>query len=226
MDLSIEEVSLLLQVSEDVIKKWLDDGKIPGYKLQNEIRFNREEIEDWVVRSHNEVQIDTSEFNQGTQQFNLYRAIHKGHVIIDVEGSTKQALIQNTVTAIAKDLDVNPQGLTDMLIERENLMSTALNEGVALPHTRDFLLSKAYDMVTLVFPKEPIEYGALDGKPVHSLFFLFACEGKRHLNLLAKIAFFCNQKQHIELLKQKPNKKELLHAIHTWEAELMPLHQV
>ena len=225
MDLSIQEVSSLLQVSEDVVQNWLDAGEIPSYKIQNEVRFSREEIESWVLRSHNQVHQDTNESMMGTQQFNLYRALHKGYVLVDIEGDSKKELIQNSMHAIAKDLDVNPEGITELLLDRENLMSTALNEGVAVPHTRDFLLSKTYDVVVLVYPKKPIEYGALDHKPVHSLFFLFACEDKKHLNLLAKIAYFCNRKDHIELLKQKPSKKDLLNAVRNWEASLAQLQQ-
>jgi len=42
-------------------------------------------------------------------------------------------------------------------------------------------------LIFVVFPKDPIEYGALDGQAVHTLFFLFACSDKAHLHLLSKI---------------------------------------
>jgi len=65
MDLSIQEVSSLLQVSEDVVQNWLDAGEIPSYIIQNEVRFSREEIESWVLRSHNQVHQDTNESMMG-----------------------------------------------------------------------------------------------------------------------------------------------------------------
>lgn len=222
MDLTIHEVSTLLQVSEDVIQNWLEEGKIPGYRIQNEVRFSREEIEDWVVRSYDQVHVD-SEHPQGTQQFNLYRALHKGYVLKDIEGDSKEEIIQNTMKSVAKDLDFDAEAMSELLLDREKLMSTALNKGIAVPHTRDFLLSKAYDVVVVVYPKKPIEFGALDQKPVHTLFFLFACQDKKHLNLLAKIAYFCTQNERLEILKEKPEKKELLHAIRNWEAHISEL---
>lgn len=225
MDLTIQEVSTLLQVSEDQITTWLDEGKIPAYKIQDEVRFSREEIEDFVVRSHHEVNRD-QEFAVGMQHFNLFRAIHKGFVFDNIEGSTKEEIIRNTMSAIAKDLDINPDGVADLLLEREEKMSTALNEGVALPHTRDFLLNKTHDIVAIVYPKEPIDYGALDQKPVHTLFFMFACQDKRHLNLIAKIAYFCNQKENIDFLKGKPSKKDVLSQVRAFEGQLTELQTV
>lgn len=223
MDLNITEVATLLQVSIEEVQKWLDQGSIPSYKIQNEIRFSREEIENWVVRSHDQVHIETSESTLGPQHFNLFRALHKGFVLSDVEGKTKEELIKNSVQVIAEKLDLDAQTITDLLIEREKLMSTALNSGVAVPHTRDFLIPFNYDIVVVVYPKEPIDYDALDQKPVHTLFFLFASQDKKHLSLLAKIAYFCNQADHLEYLKQKPLKKELLHTVQNWEASLADL---
>lgn len=222
MDLTVQEVSTLLQVSEEVIQVWLEKGKIPGYRFQNEVRFSREEIDEWVVRHYDQVQM-ASENSLGTKQFNLYRALHRGYVLKDIEGDTKEELIQNTMQKVAKDLEFNAEGMTELLLDREKLMPTALNKGIAVPHTRDFLLSKMYDVVVVVYPKNPLEFGALDNKPVHTLFFLFACQDKRHLNLLAKIAFFCTQNEHLALLEEKPDKKELLNAIRNWEAQIAQL---
>ena len=92
-----------------------------------------------------------------------------------------------------------------------------------MPHTRDFLLSGAHDVVAIVYPKKPVEYGALDGKEVHTLFFLFACQDKRHLNLLAKIAYFCHQSENLGTLQSKSEKKDLLNTIRQWESRINQL---
>lgn len=222
MDLTLNEVASLLQVSEDDVQKWVESSHIPSYTMNNELRFSREEIDQWVLQSQNGLYRDLQDSSLGTQHFNLLRAIHKGIILKDVEGTTKAEIIQNSVHQIADELEFDPNAVSQLLIDRENLMSTAINKGVAVPHTRDFLISKTYDVIVVVYPKEPIDYDALDHEPVHTLFFLFASQDKRHLSLLSKIAFFCNQPEHIELIKEKPEKKKLLSAIHTWEASLSP----
>lgn len=235
MDLKIKDVSELLNVSETTIRRWLTDGKIPAYKINHQYRFSRMEIQDWVLsqklgRSSNSVyQCDESEHAHqkensltagGSKQYNLYRAIHKGAIIHHAPGNTKEEIIRYTMKTLEKELNVDGDILTDLLLEREFLQPTALNNGIGVPHTRDFLLNSHHDVVSVVFPEKPILYGALDGKPVHTLFFLFACDDKRHLHLLAKIAHLSSQPETLELLQTQPSKEVLLEYIKKWESSI------
>jgi PTS system nitrogen regulatory IIA component len=222
MDLNITDVAELLDVSELTIQKWLASGKIPAYRINQQYQFSRTEIEDWVLAQKrpkaDEAESPTTK--KGTKQFSLFRAIHKGGVFKDVPGNTKEEVIRNTTELMAQDLNLDPDVLADLLLDREKLMPTALNHGVAVPHARDFFLDDHQDVVTVVFPEKPLHYGALDGKPVHTLFFLFACEDKRHLNLLAKIAHLTDSKQALNFLETKPSKEAFLQFIKDWETNI------
>ncbi|NGX42358.1 MAG: Nitrogen regulatory protein [Chlamydiae bacterium] len=236
MDLKIKDVADLLNVPETTIEQWLMDGKIPAYRINDQYLFNRCEIEDWVLKKKIGKNNGPSSFEKqqkettglpadkavrgGSKQFSLYRAIHKGGVFQEVPGSTKKEVIKATVSRIASELDMDAEVVADLLLERERLQSTALNNGIGLPHTRDCLLTTNQDVVTIVFPKNPIPYDALDGEPVHTLFFLFACEDKNHLHLLAKIAHFTSQQKTQELLRLKPSKQNLLEYIKDWESNI------
>jgi nitrogen PTS system EIIA component len=218
MDLEIKDVADLLNVSETTVRGWLDEGKIPAYRIQDQYRFSRFEIEDWVLNhSFDEEMGDLEMQKGGTKQFSLYRAIHKGSLIHQMPGKTKEEIIIKTAQLMAKDLELDAEVVADLLLDRERQQPTALNNGIAVPHTRDLLLNAHYDVVTLVFPEEPIPYGALDGKPVHTLFFLFASEDTRHLHLLAKIAHLSSQPDSYNFLLTKPNKANLLRYIMEWE---------
>lgn len=229
MDLKIKDVADLLNVSEKTINRWLTEGKIPSYQINQQYLFNRNEIEDWVMnqkipdvspeRSATTI-LDNTPIKGGVKQFGLYRALHKGDVWVNVPGKTKEEVIRNTMQRMAKNLNLDAYGISELLLDRERLMPTALNNGLGIPHTRDFLLNAHYDVVTVAYPETPIEYGALDGKPVHTLFFLFACDDKRHLHLLAKIAHLANQSETLQFLQSKPEKDELLNYIKTFEASI------
>jgi PTS system nitrogen regulatory IIA component len=228
MDLKLKDVTELLNVSEATIKRWISDGKIPYYRLHNQYRFSRSEIENWVLSCKQGG--DFSPFDDegspkeklGTQQFGLFRAVHKGGVYSQIEGDTKEEVIRNAMQKIAQDLHLDAEVITELLIDRENLMPTALSNGIGVPHTRDFLLQESYDVIAVVFPAKPIEYGALDGKPVHTLFFLFACDDKRHLHLLAKLAHLSSKAENLSFLKKNPSKLQLLEYIKNWEANIKP----
>ena len=241
MDLKIKDVAELLSVSETTIRRWLAEGKIPAYRLNHQYRFSRIEIENWMMScrlkkdkeelfsekkdpicSADAMEKQNKYFEdygkKGIYQFGLYRAIHSGYVLSSIKAGSKEGVIQETMEAVAKDLCLDPSVITELLCDREKLMSTALNSGIAVPHTRDFLLKGPKDVVIVVFPKEPIEWGALDQKPVHTLFFLFASDDKRHLHLLAKLAHLSSNKEALELLSSKPSKQELLDYLRIWEA--------
>jgi len=230
MDLKLKDVAELLNVSETTVRRWMTESKIPYYRMNNQFRFSRAEIENWVLsckQGEGEFSpFDGSESSShsherlGTHQFGLFRAIHRGGVWSGVGGNTKEEVICMAMQRIAQDLRLDAEVLTDLLLDRERLMPTALSNGIGVPHTRDFLLQEAFDVVAVVFPEKPIEYGALDGEPVHTLFFLFACDDKRHLHLLAKLAHLCSQSQNVDFLKKRPSKERLLDVIKNWESNL------
>jgi nitrogen PTS system EIIA component len=235
MDLKIKEVADLLNVSENTINRWLNEGKIPAYRINQQVQFSPKEIEDWVITHKlagggepypfGEIHAHTHPLSErkafpkgGLKQFSLYRSIHKGKVFHNVPGNTKDEIIRTTMKWMAKDLNLDADVLTELLLEREHLQPTALNHGIGIPHTRDFLLDAHHDIVTVAFPEKPIPYGALDGQPVDTLFFLFACDDKRHLHLLAKIAHLSSQPTTHEFLLRKPSKESLLDYVKQWES--------
>ena len=239
MDLKIKDVAELLNVSESTIRRWVSEGKIPTYRINQHYYFSRTEIENWVI-SHKldktadgispfmrRKEADSLALNprkapttNGNKQFSLFRAIHKGDVLHHIKEKNKEEVIRATMHKAAKLLHVDADVMTDLLLDRENLMPTALNNGIAVPHTRDYLLPGHQDAVIVVFLDEPLEYGALDGKPVQTLFFLFASEDKRHLHLLAKIAHLSSQPHVREFFQTQPSKKDLLSFIKEWESQI------
>jgi PTS system nitrogen regulatory IIA component len=230
MDLKLKDVAELLNVSEITVRKWVSDGKIPYYRLNQQYRFSRSEVETWFLSCKQgkedfspfdrEEECDAGKERLGTHQFGLYRAIHKGGVYPNIPGTTKEEVIRNAMKEISKALSLDAEVITELLLDREQLMPTALSNGVGVPHTRDFLLQESFDVVAVAFPEHPIEYGALDGQPVHSLFFLFACDDKRHLHLLAKLAHLSSNLENLAYLQSNPSKVQLLDYIKNWEANV------
>jgi PTS system nitrogen regulatory IIA component len=49
MDLKLKDVAELLNVSEATVRRWVADGKIPYYRLNQQHRFSRTEVENWVL---------------------------------------------------------------------------------------------------------------------------------------------------------------------------------
>ena len=238
MDLKIQDVANLLNVTEATVQEWVSEGKIPSYRIQQQQRFSRAEIENWVMHHKLTTTVGHSPFfgtekqespadkkaksPGGMKQFSLFRALHQGDVYHQVPGQTKEDVIRTTVRQASQLLDVDADVMIELLLDRERLMPTALNLGIAVPHTRDTLLDGPRDIVVVVYPEKPLNYGALDGLPVHTLFFLFASDDKRHLHLLAKIAHLSSQPQCLAFLRTQPSKEQLLEFIKQWEGQISP----
>jgi len=238
MDLKIKDVAELLNVSETTIRRWLKDGKIPAYQLNHQYRFSRGEIEDWMMKCKLNLGKDGfSPFEEkqiypaveeephagrgGTQQFSLYRAMHKGGVLGDIPAKNKTQLIKTVMQKAAPRLGLDADLMSELLLDREALMSTALNSGIAVPHPRDTVLEHpGSDAIITVFPEKPIDYDALDGQPVHTLFFLFSSSDKTHLHLLSKLAHLTSQPESLKFLAAKPSPDALLAYIKEWEAKI------
>lgn len=243
MDLKIKDVAELFNVSETTIRRWISDGKIPSYRmnqLRPDYRFSVAEIENWLMSHKLASTAEASPFNtktsrsktgkaenavSGIKAFSLFRALHKGEVFRSIPGRTKAEIIRTTMKRAAKLLHLDAEVVTELLLDRENLMPTALNNGIGVPHARDIILNAHHDMIFVVYPEHPLtDYGALDGKPVHTLFFLFACgedtRHKRHLHLLAKIAHLSSQETALKFLQHRPTKEQLLEFIKRWESQI------
>lgn len=224
MDLKLEEVASLLHVSTSTVERWVQEYHLPSYRLQGQLLFSRSEIEGWILQQSikNDDLLFTKEENQeeGWQTFSLYRALYRGDVVF-IESNSKQSAIEQVISTVAKDLGIDQSSMVELLIDRENLMTTALGQEVAIPHTRECLIRGPHDVVVVAIPTQPIEWDALDNKGVKVLFFLFACDDKRHLNLLAKIAHLTANKALIEKIKAGVDKSTLLNWIKEWEQTLI-----
>lgn len=221
MDLTIQDVAQLLSESNKCVEEWVEQGSIPCYRIGDEYLFSRMEIEDWMMRGLRPKSEEPSSSSLGQQQYSLFRAIQKGHVFHEVPGNCKQEVMDKAIYMIAEELELDPEVLNGLLKERESMQSTGIGHGIALPHTREAFFGNQFDYVFTVFPKNEIEdYGAIDGKPVHILFFLFARDDKKHLHILSKVAHMVSDLKIREVLKRRPTKKHLLEIVRDWETSL------
>ncbi len=135
-------------------------------------------------------------------------------IIMEMSATEKlsaiKELVEHMVTnKIAKDREQ----LFEALAKRENLESTGIGEGVAIPHAR----TDAVDEVVLVFArsKTGIDFSALDGKPSHIIFLIASPENKKseYIMTLAKLSRLLRHGTVREQLKNAQNPNQVLEII-------------
>ena len=110
------------------------------------------------------------------------------HIILDAETSSKKRLFECVAQLFAAQSGLPQSEIFDCLVARERLGSTALGQGVAMPHGRHASVSAATG--AFIRLKEPIEYDAPDNKPVSLVFVLAVPENEcgQHLGVLSHLA--------------------------------------
>jgi len=122
---------------------------------------------------------------------------------------SKKRVFERAAEAMGAALDLNSEKIYRALLAREKLGSTAIGEGIAIPHCRiDQCAEAAGCLVTL---QEPIDFGSADGHDVDVIFVLLvpeeATEG--HLNLLAALARSFSNAALRNRVRQTHNPEEL-----------------
>lgn len=107
-------------------------------------------------------------------------------ILMGLKSSNKRQMLQDMAAIAAEITGINERTIFDTILERENLGSTGFGDGTALPHGRFADLDKVYGFFAKL--NTPIEFDAIDGKPVDLVFMLLSPEGSGadHLTALAQ----------------------------------------
>jgi len=114
---------------------------------------------------------------------------------------------------LGKGLIVTREPILDKIREREELESTGVVEGIALPHARTEAVKDLLLVVAVV--KEGLDFKALDGKPVYIVFLIVAPEEakKKYINVLARISRMCRQEEFRKALREAESPASILKII-------------
>jgi PTS system nitrogen regulatory IIA component len=94
--------------------------------------------------------------------------------------------------------------------EREELASTALGSGLAVPHPRSPLCKRPEDsLVALFYPRFPIAWESPDGLPVRAFFIILSANSTEHLANLSSLSKLCMKEGFVELLLRESGLDEL-----------------
>ena len=193
MLLNIEETARLLDVPEKEVLRWIRKGGLSASRIEGQFEINRMDLLEWATENGIKVPPElfaAAEDEASLPMPSLLRALETGGIHRDVAGDDRQAVLKNVVGLLPIPPGIDAEFLLQVLLAREALGSTAIGDGIAIPHVRNpILLHQAPPFIALCFLKKPIDFQALDGKPVRILFTLASPTVKSHLHMLSRLAF-------------------------------------
>lgn len=110
------------------------------------------------------------------------------HVVVGLRCSDRAQLISELSSIASKTVALSQGLLSGRLLERERLGSTGVGDGIAIPHARFEKLAQPFALFARL--QRPIDFDAIDGKPVDLVFLLLlpAASSREQLPLLASVA--------------------------------------
>lgn len=145
---------------------------------------------------------------------NLAELIHKGGVFKDVEGSSPEEIYKKITEMMNLPAGLSAEVVYNALCDREKIMSTAVGNGIALPHARIPLLKDEGDQrICVIYLKNPIDMNAPDERKVFVMFIILSANQHTHLQVLSELVQLFQKKEFKKLLEQNASEAELLNAI-------------
>jgi PTS system nitrogen regulatory IIA component len=223
--LTVREAAALLGASEKSIYRWIKQGLLPAYRIDDQYRINRAELLEWATarKLHVSPEIFAEPESEDVAPPSLEEALRAGGIHYRVAGRDKASVLRAVVDAMKLPDDLDPEFLYQVLLAREALGSTAIGDGIAIPHVRNpIVLHLARPIVTLCFLEHPVDFGALDGQSVSTLFTLISPTVRAHLHLLSRLAFTLRLPRFKAAIRAQPAPDEIFAALRAAEAELRP----
>ncbi len=225
MNLSVKDAARLLSVTEKTIYRWLKQGVLPTLKIQGSYRFNRAELLEWATSRRLGVAADafTEPESVAETLSSLAEALEAGGIFYRIEGQTRDEVLADTVNHLRLPEEINRQYLRQVLLAREQLASTAIGDGIAIPHPRNpGLLNIVRPTVTLCFLEQAIDYHALDGIPVRTLLIIMAPSLRIHLHLLSRLGFVLHNPALRKVLTAQDSRERIFAALTAAENKIHP----
>ncbi len=217
MQLTVRDAARMLKWSERDVRERIEKDEIPSQCVNGRHFLNRDELIEWATERG--VPIELPADPAAEQMPSLSDALAAGGVVHALPGKDKDSVLRHMVEIMPLPADVDPDFLHSVLLAREALGSTAVGDGVAVPHPRSpILLRVPTALVTLCFLETPIDFGALDGKPVYALFSMISPTTRVHLHLLSMLAFALRDPDFRKGIACRAGAEEILAAARRLEA--------
>jgi PTS system nitrogen regulatory IIA component len=220
VQLTIREAASYLRVDEATVRRWIQRRELPVHRVNERLHLNAIELWEWATEHG--IPVSRTLLQQAQRQPEqvppLSALLVAGGIHHDVDGRDRAGVLREIVARLPLPEEIDREFLATTLEAREAMGSTGIGDGIAIPHVRNpILLHVAAPFVTLCLLRHPVEFGALDGLPVHALFTVISTNVPGHLRMLGQLGFVLHDEELRRLLKSRANGPDILARVRTAE---------
>jgi len=192
-------------------------GRIPGRRVAGEWRFNRLEISQWLeteIRDFDDVDLARVEQSQQSVDLDprspISQLISPETVQVPLDAGTKPSVLQSLVEVAGRTWQIlEPAAVLEAVKQRESVMSTGFENGLAIPHPRNPLPEALSDSV-IAYGRtvSGIPFGGPKRSLTDMFFLVLARDSATHLKILARIGRLMQLPDFIDQLRAAETSQE------------------
>jgi PTS system nitrogen regulatory IIA component len=227
--MDLEELASYLQRDVREVSKLASRGHLPGHKVGGEWRFARVEINHWIetqIPDYSDQQLTALEqrgAGSDDQEPLLAKLLTEATIAVPLKASTRASVLKELVALAENTWQVyDPEAILEAIRVREEMGSTALDSGVAIPHPRRPLPGALGESV-MAYGRTAsgIPFGA-PGGGLSDIFFLVCCRDDRtHLQVLARLSRLLLRPGFVDELRAQETPADTWQCIAAAERELL-----
>ncbi|MCA9080297.1 MAG: PTS sugar transporter subunit IIA [Planctomycetaceae bacterium] len=208
---NLDELAKQLGRDRRELERLVQRGRIPGHKRGSEWQFHSEEISQWLeqeMRDYSDSQLAQVEKTQQSTEVEAEVPVSSllvpELIQVPLEARTKRSVLECLVEVAGRTWQIwEPSTVLKAVQEREELMSTAFNNGVAFPHPRQSC-PDAIGQSLVAFGRtfNPIHFGAPNNSGTDCFFLILCRETRTHLHVLARLSRMVQLPDFLPLLRE------------------------
>ena len=230
MILTLKELAEYLRVNERTILRMLKNGKIQGAKIGGQWRFNGSQIDKVLFPGNTPSEAGANMLEEGESSSILSRpsigipvsrVMNVDRILLNLKSKDVNGIIDElTDLRLMHGLVLDANDLRDKCKQREEVVSTAVGDGIAIPHPRDPIPTlRASAAIIYGYSREGVDFNAPDGKPVHHFFLICSQNIELHLHLMGCMARLLKNPSFIEEMAQCQSNADVLKVVMEHERE-------
>lgn len=221
MQLTLRQAASYLGVGESTARRWIAERALPVHEANERLYLNAVELWEWAVEHG--VAVSRSLLEHATRAPDavppMSVLIRAGGIFYDIEATDKRDVLREFVARLPLPPEQDRETLLAVLEAREAMGSTGIGDGIAIPHVRNpIVLHVEEGFVTLCLLRHPVDFGAIDGKPVHALFMVVSPTVPVHLRILGQLGFILRDDVLRGMLQQRAPSEDIIGRIEMIEA--------
>lgn len=222
MQLTVRQAAAYFGVDDQTVRRWIAERDLPVHRANERLHLNAIEIWEWAIEHG--VPVSRRLLDDARRKPEhvppLSELLERGGVHRDIPAAAgaKGGVLAGVVAGLPLPPEVDRDFLLTVLEAREAMGSTGIGDGIAIPHVRNpILLHVKRPFVSLFLLEHPVDFGAIDGKPVHALFVVVAPSVPVHLRVLAQLGHVLRDAGLRALLAERASAERILGRVRELE---------